>query len=270
MSEDDRIDAAREAARERQAARERAEGPAFGQSGPTEDQEAEEWQARGERIADLAGQLCGYFYNHEYRDFEKALVEMKSALDAWGAVPASYILVFCETCGEMLGVEDRLRIRIEHLGQMNHKGLRRVAVVGSTSSHGSRAFGHGSVAPGITSDLDPTTEGASSAVSGARQEALSEALRCIADVDSAVVAAEWMAWARAVARDALRADRDRERFAGETVEILMDDHTWREARILTRGAGAGDHGEGWLLVEEGGLQSWVEPGEWRNGQARGQ
>src|ERR1700685_480566 len=66
----------------RQAARERAEGAGFGQSGPTEDQEAEEWQARGERIADLAGQLCGYFYNHEYRDFEKALVEMESALAA--------------------------------------------------------------------------------------------------------------------------------------------------------------------------------------------
>ena len=59
-------------------------------------------------------------------------------------------------------------------------------------------------------------------------------------------------------------------WAKETVEILMDDHTWREARVLERSTGTGDYGDGWLLVEEGGLQSWVEPGEWRSGQARGQ
>lgn len=39
----------------------------------------------------------------------------------------------------------------------------------------------------------------------ARTEKASEALRCIADTDAAVGAAEWMAWARVVARDALRA-----------------------------------------------------------------
>jgi hypothetical protein len=55
----------------------------------TEDQEAEEWQARGERIADLAGQLCGYFYNHEYRDFEKALVEIADEIVAWNK-PAEF------------------------------------------------------------------------------------------------------------------------------------------------------------------------------------
>ncbi len=54
MSDDDRIDAMREADRERQAARERAGGPAFGQSGPNEDGEQ---AAEGRRRVSALGRV---------------------------------------------------------------------------------------------------------------------------------------------------------------------------------------------------------------------
>lgn len=42
-------------------------------------------------------------------------------------------LVFCNDCGELLGVEDHIRIRDEHLGRAGHRGYRYEVVVPASS-----------------------------------------------------------------------------------------------------------------------------------------
>lgn len=43
--------------------------------------------------------------------------------------PRTWTLVFCQDCGEMLGVQDHVRVRDEHFGYAGHRGMRFVEVV---------------------------------------------------------------------------------------------------------------------------------------------
>lgn len=45
------------------------------------DQESEEWEERFSDVADLASQLCTYYYNQQYEDFECTLINMSVALE---------------------------------------------------------------------------------------------------------------------------------------------------------------------------------------------
>lgn len=38
--------------------------------------------------------------------------------------PRTWTLVFCQDCGEMLGVQDHVRVRDEHFGYAGHRGMR--------------------------------------------------------------------------------------------------------------------------------------------------